>query len=182
MISATCAEEVGCVVRVRAPGQLHTSAWVVPLNTGIDKFDITDARRAASFLAQIAEESDELRHLVENLNYSAGRLMQVWPTRFPPVKSARSYERNPEKLANHVYASRLGNGDQASGDGWRYRGRGLIQATGQCQLPQYRHLADPESGIGAGAPRRTRCIGTLGGVVLEAAWAERAGGQWRRRG
>ena len=104
---------------------------MVPLNAAIDKFDITDARRTAAFLGQIAQESDELRHLVENLSYSGDRLLQVWPKRFPTLNSARPYERNPERLANYVYASRLGNGDQASGDGWRYRGRGLIQTTGR---------------------------------------------------
>src|SRR6266481_4067159 len=107
------------------------AAWVAPLNSALSRFDITDRRRAAAFLAQVAHESSELTHLIENLSYSAARLIQVWPRRFPTLKKARTYERNPEKLANYVYASRLGNGDEASGDGWRYRGRGLIQLTGR---------------------------------------------------
>ena len=106
-------------------------AWLRPLDAAMSQFDITDGRRAAAFLAQIALESAELSHLVEDLNYSAARLMKVWPQRFPALKAARAYERNPEKLANYVYASRLGNGNAASGDGWRFRGRGLIQTTGR---------------------------------------------------
>ena len=107
------------------------AAWIAPLNSAMSRFDITDGRRAAAFLAQVAHESSELTQLIENLSYSAARLIQVWPRRFPTLKKARTYERNPEKLANYVYASRLGNGDEASGDGWRYRGRGLIQTTGR---------------------------------------------------
>src|SRR6267143_29656 len=88
------------------------AAWVAPLNSAMSRFDITDGRRAAAFLAQVAHESSELTHLIENLSYSAATLMQVWPRRFPTLKKARTYERNPEKLANYVYASRLGNGDE----------------------------------------------------------------------
>jgi putative chitinase len=84
-----------------------------------------------AFLAQIAHESAELTRLEENLSYSAARILAVWPGRFPTLESARPFERAPERLANRVYASRLGNGDVASGDGWRFRGRGLLQITGR---------------------------------------------------
>ncbi|HMG35355.1 MAG TPA: glycoside hydrolase family 19 protein [Blastocatellia bacterium] len=105
--------------------------WVDSLNQAMEKFEINTSARAAAFLAQLAHESGQLNRLVENLNYSAERLMQVWPKRFPSMDVAKRYERNPEKLANFVYASRLGNGDETSGDGWKYRGRGLIQVTGR---------------------------------------------------
>ena len=105
--------------------------WVDPLNQAMDRFEINTNTRAAAFLAQLAHESGQLNRLVENLNYSAERLMQVWPKRFPTMDKAKQYARNPEKLANFVYANRLGNGDEASGDGWMFRGRGLIQVTGR---------------------------------------------------
>lgn len=85
---------------------------------------------AASFLAQISHESNGLRVFEENLNYSAERLMQVWPRRFPSNEIAQKYEHSPERLASFVYANRMGNGDEAGGDGWRYHGRGPIQLTG----------------------------------------------------
>lgn len=85
----------------------------------------------AHFLAQLAVESRGFAQLTENLSYSAERLMAVWSTRFPTLATTQGFVRNPEALANKVYARRLGNGDAASGDGWRYRGRGLIQLTGR---------------------------------------------------
>lgn len=81
------------------------------------------------FLGQVLHESCMLERLEENLNYSAERLTQVWPTRFPTIGSAAPYSRNPQALANKVYGGRLGN--TAPGDGWEYRGRGLIQVTGR---------------------------------------------------
>jgi len=105
--------------------------WTAALNSAMDRFEINSQRRAAAFLAQVAHESGELQRLVENLNYSAVRLCAVWPNRFATLDAAKPYERNPERLANYVYAKRLGNGDSASGDGWRFRGRGLIQLTGR---------------------------------------------------
>lgn len=87
--------------------------------------------RVSAFLAQIAVESNGLRSIIENLHYSANRLHIVWPHRFPTEQSALPYANNPEKLANHIYCNRLGNGDEASGDGWRFRGRGLFQLTGR---------------------------------------------------
>jgi putative chitinase len=113
------------------PTSTNTTVWIKALNEAMERFEIDTPQRAAAFLAQIAHESGELRRLVEDLNYSAKRLMQVWPKRFPTLAKTRQYERNPEKLANYVYANRLGNGDEASGDGWKFRGRGLIQVTGR---------------------------------------------------
>lgn len=104
--------------------------FVDPLNRALDEFAINTWIREACFLGQIAHESGELRHWEENLNYSATALVKCWPNRFTPDK-AQQYARQPEKIANHVYADRLGNGSEASGDGWRYRGRGPIQLTGR---------------------------------------------------
>ena len=84
------------------------------------------------FLAQLAHESALFERLVENLNYtSPQQIMQTWPKRFKTKTAAMAFVRHPERLANYVYADRIGNGDAASGDGWKYRGRGLIQVTGK---------------------------------------------------
>lgn len=104
--------------------------WVAPLNGAMAQFEINTPARAAAFLAQLAHESAETTRLEEGLSYStADRLCKVWPRRFPTLASAEPYVKNPEKLANQVYANRGGNGDTASGDGYRYRGRGLFQLT-----------------------------------------------------
>lgn len=87
--------------------------------------------RRAMFLAQCAHESGGFTRFVENLNYSAEGLMKTWPSRFRTLAAAQPYARNPERIANHVYANRLENGNEASGDGWKYRGRGIIQLTGR---------------------------------------------------
>lgn len=96
----------------------------------MDEFEINTPIRIAAFIAQTAHESAEYTSLIENLNYSADALMRVWPSRFTPEK-VTSYARQPEKIANCVYANRMDNGDELSGDGWRYRGRGVIQITGR---------------------------------------------------
>jgi putative chitinase len=113
------------------PNLTNSLVWIDALNGACPRFGITSNIRMAAFLAQVAYESAEFSHLIENLNYSAPRLMQVFPKYFPTIELAREYERQPEKIANRVYANRLGNGDAASGDGWRFRGRGLIQLTGR---------------------------------------------------
>jgi putative chitinase len=106
--------------------------WADALNPALLKYGITTVARVSSFLAQTGYESSQYNRLSENLNYStAKRLMLVWPRRFPTESSALPYVKNPEGLANFVYAGRLGNGDAASGDGFRYRGRGIIQVTGR---------------------------------------------------
>lgn len=105
--------------------------WVSPLLQALPRYKINTPMRQAHFLAQVAHESGEFNTLEENLSYTAVRLMSVWPKRFPSVSSAQPYERNPEKLANFVYGGRMGNGPPESGDGWRFRGRGLIMLTGK---------------------------------------------------
>lgn len=116
--------------------------WMRPLNDAMRRFEINTPIRAAAFLAQLAVESSEFNVLEERLNYSPGRLTAVWPKRFPDPVKALPYSRNPEKLANAVYADRLGNGDEASGDGYRYRGRGLIQITGRDNYRKVGELLD----------------------------------------
>ena len=105
--------------------------WFKPLNDTFAKYGIDTPSRQAAFIGQCAHESGNFRILEENLNYSAARLMAVWPSRFPSLDVAEQYANNPEKLANYVYAGRLGNGNEESGDGWRYHGRGVIQLTGK---------------------------------------------------
>jgi len=93
---------------------------------------------ASHFFAQCAHESGNFIIFRENLNYSADGLLRIFPKYFDAIK-ARQYARQPERIANRVYANRMGNGDEASGDGWRYRGRGAIQLTGK---NNYREFAD----------------------------------------
>ncbi len=95
------------------------------------EYEINTPKRLAAFIAQCAHESGNFRLLRENLNYRAESLMKTWPARFPTMEIARQYANKPEKIANKVYSSRMGNRDEASGDGWRYLGRGLIQLTGK---------------------------------------------------
>jgi putative chitinase len=87
--------------------------------------------RAAHFFAQTAHESGGFKAFSENLNYSAKGLRGIFGKYFPTDALARAYERKPEKIANRVYANRMGNGDEASGDGWLFRGRGSLQLTGK---------------------------------------------------
>jgi putative chitinase len=106
--------------------------WLEALKEETERLiNLDDPHEQASFIAQLAHESVELTRVEENLNYSAQRLMQVWPRTFKTIDIARQYERNPQKLANFIYAYRIGNGAIESGDGWRYRGRGPIQITGR---------------------------------------------------
>ncbi|MFJ2982270.1 MULTISPECIES: glycoside hydrolase family 19 protein [unclassified Pseudomonas] len=100
------------------------------LNRAMVRWKIDSRVRQAAFLAQVGHESGQLRNLVENLNYSGEALVKIWPTRFTS-QTAPGYARQPEKIANKVYGGRIGNGPESSGDGWQYRGRGLLQVTGR---------------------------------------------------
>ena len=101
-----------------------------PLNETFEKFNISTVRQQAAFLGQCGHECGNFKVFEENLNYRAETLMKLWPNRFPTLEFAKQYERQPKKIANSVYASRMGNRDEASGDGYRFRGRGAIQLTG----------------------------------------------------
>ncbi|MAK61665.1 MAG: hypothetical protein CMK09_11855 [Ponticaulis sp.] len=98
---------------------------------------INTALRLAHFLGQGLIETGFLRYAEENLNYSAEALGRVWPSHFPTAAIQQEYARKPEKIANRAYADRMGNGDEASGDGWKYRGRGFIQLTGRNNYERY---------------------------------------------
>lgn len=113
------------------------AAFLPSLQSALNEFGVNTPKREAAFLAQIAHESGELNIFAENLNYGAKGLMATWPKRFPDPVKAQQYERNPQKIANYVYANRIGNGDEASGDGWRFRGRGPIQITGRDNYQKY---------------------------------------------
>ena len=104
-------------------------AWQVPVSAAETEFGIIGKMPRAMFRATIAHESDRFTRLQENLNYSAERLRAVWPRRFPALESAQDIAHQPERIANKVYADRMGN--LAPSDGWKYRGRGLIQLTGR---------------------------------------------------
>lgn len=106
-------------------------AWLEPLPGELFSSGIDTVYEVASFLAQVAHESNEFTRLEENLNYSAERMMQVWPKRFMSFEFAQRYEHSSIRLANYIYANRMGNGDEASGDGWIFHGRGPIELTGK---------------------------------------------------
>jgi len=111
--------------------KLHIDpVWEEPLNTTFERFDIMNPLRQAAFIAQCGHECGNFKVLEENLNYRVETLMKLWPKRFPTLEIANQYAKNPKKIANMVYANRMGNRDEASGDGYRFRGRGCIQLTG----------------------------------------------------
>lgn len=105
--------------------------WYKAICEILPVYDINTPERVAAFLAQCAHESGNFRFLKENLNYKAESLVKVFPKYFPDMATAKAYEKQPAKIANRVYGNRMGNGDEASGDGFRYMGRGLIQLTGK---------------------------------------------------
>lgn len=107
-----------------------SNTWYTPLRDACGLYEIDTDARVAAFLAQAAHESDGFQRLEENLNYSADRLLVVFPKYFTTAQASAA-ARNPERIANTVYADRMGNGDMDSGDGWTYRGRGLFQLTGR---------------------------------------------------
>lgn len=125
-----------------APVCKNPEGWALPLDRASVSYGIDTPAEVAEWLAQLAHESAGFNRLIENLNYSAKGLMGTWPKRFPTLAVAEQYARQPEKIANFVYSGRMGN-DQP-GDGWKYRGRGLIQLTGKTNYTR--------AGAGTGLP------------------------------
>jgi putative chitinase len=113
------------------PGNPYIPQWYHALCQILPEYGINTPARVAAFVAQCAHESGNFRLLKENLNYSAASLMRVWPSRFPNMEIAQQYAMKQEKIANRAYCDRMGNGSEASGDGWKYAGKGLIQLTGK---------------------------------------------------
>jgi putative chitinase len=105
------------------------SMFLEGLNETFEHFEINTPARQAMFIAQTAHESGNFSAVEENLNYAAKALMAFWPKKFAGVADA--YARNPQKIANRAYCDRMGNGPESSGEGFKYRGRGLIQLTGK---------------------------------------------------
>jgi putative chitinase len=103
--------------------------WLPALNDTFMKFMIITPRQQAAFIGQCSHECNNFKTLQENLNYKPETLSKLWPQRFP-MDVANEYAHKPEKIANKVYANRMGNRDEQSGDGWRFHGRGCIQLTG----------------------------------------------------
>lgn len=103
----------------------------------MEKFQINTPLRLCHFLAQCAHESGNFKAVSENLNYGAKGLMGTFKKYFPTEAKAKEYERKPEKIANRVYADRMGNGPESSGDGFKYRGRGYIQLTGKVNYQSF---------------------------------------------
>lgn len=114
---------------------LRASFWLPHMTAAMAKYGINTPARVAHFLAQVSVESGRLSRTEESLSYTAERLMAVWPSRFKTLQEARQYERNPKALAERVYGGRMGNA--STGDGWKYRGRGLKQLTGKTNYMAY---------------------------------------------
>jgi len=110
----------------------------------LEKFSIDSPLRLAHFLSQCAHESGNFKAVTENLNYGSKGLRSTFGKYFKDDASAKAYERKPEKIANKVYASRMGNGDEASGDGWKFRGRGYIQLTGKDNYSQFDKVVEDD--------------------------------------
>jgi putative chitinase len=113
------------------PKNQYLQNWYDALDAILPEYDINTPQRVAAFLAQCAHESGGFVFLKENLNYKAASLRKVFPKYFPDDAIAAAYANKPEKIANRVYANRMGNGPEESGDGFTYCGRGLIQLTGK---------------------------------------------------
>ena len=145
------------------PGNAYIEHWTEALNKILPDYDITTPQRVAAFLAQTAHESGGYTALHENLNYTAQSLCRVWPSHFT-ADIADQYAHNPEKIANRAYAGRMGNGDEASGDGWNFCGRGLLQVTGRVN---YQAFADSLQMNIADVPA---FLQTFEGAVQSACW------------
>jgi predicted chitinase len=146
--------------------RVNAGIWVPALSAAFERYDVDTPRRAAAAIGQFAVEAGAaFQELVENTNYtSAERLHEVFPKQFPSVESAEPYVGKPEQIANRAYAGRLGNGDEASGDGFRFRGRGLIQITGRDAYTEF------GSTLGKTAEEAAAYCATPDGAAMSGCW------------
>ncbi|MDD5106066.1 MAG: glycoside hydrolase family 19 protein [Desulfuromonadaceae bacterium] len=155
------------------PNNKQPDIWAAALNAILPKYGIDTPLRISAFLAQCGHESEGFTALHENLNYSAEALAATWPNRYAvdpkaktkaPNELAKRLARNPEAIANNCYANRLGNGNEATGDGWAHRGRGAIQCTGRANYINFaRSAGKPYAEIAA-------YLETPVGAVESACW------------
>lgn len=159
------------VLKAAAPERAAAdlAPWVDPLKAVCRRYEIDSVRRIAAFVTALAHEGGFKVGARENMNYSAARLSAVWPSRFPANPRAGQLRRDhfanqPERLANEVYANRMGNGPASSGDGWRFRGNGPLQLTGRDNHEAFAKAA------GMSVDEAVVWIGTLEGGLESAAW------------
>jgi len=148
-------------------GNPYVDNWYEALNQLLPDYDINTPQRVAAFVAQCAHESANFKILQENLNYRAASLRKLFSKYFPDDAIANRYASMPNKqeaIANRIYANRMGNGDEASGDGYRYRGRGLIQLTGK---ENYSWFA---ASIGVSVEEAAEYLMTFEGAAQSACW------------
>jgi putative chitinase len=146
------------------PGNPYLDHWYHALEQALPDYDINTPQRVAAFMAQCAHESGGFRALKENLNYKAASLRRVFPKYFPTDDLAAAYAGKQEMIANRVYGGRMGNGDEHSGDGYKYCGRGLIQLTGK---NNYQNFADS---IETPVEDLPEYLATFEGAVQSACW------------
>jgi putative chitinase len=146
------------------PGNPFVDHWYEALCTILPDYEIDTPQRVAAFLAQCAHESGEFKFLKENLNYRAVTLRKVFPKYFPNDDIANQYAGKPEMIANKVYGNRMGNGDEASGDGYRYCGRGLIQLTGKQNYSKFAESIDTP------VEELPEFLATFEGAIQSACW------------
>ena len=139
--------------------------YVEPLNTVAEYYEMTqNAARLAGFLAQVTHESGGFTAVKENLNYSKDGLIKTFSKYFTDDSIAKEYARQPEKIANRVYANRMNNGNEASGDGYRFCGRGLIQLTGRANYTKF------ANDLGMSIEDTVAYLETPNGAVASAGW------------
>jgi putative chitinase len=155
------ADKLGKIIPNAAYG---VDTWHEELSEMLPIFEVTSVGRVAAFLAQTAHESGGYRALVENLNYSKDALPKVWPKHFGSDVDVNKYHRNPQAIANRAYRNRMGNGDENSNDGWKYRGRGLIQLTGKDNYTRFGQYAE------ISAEDAAEYLETPRGAVHSACW------------
>jgi putative chitinase len=157
-------------IRAIFPQYKYPEDLAEALTTEFAKYEIHTVNRAAGFLAQCGHESNGFTVLKENLNYSAEGLNKIFKKYFPTVADATAYARNPEKIANKVYANRMGNGPEFSGDGYKFRGRGAIQLTGKDNYTQF------AMSVGMSVDEAVADLETLDGAIESACWF------WKKNG
>lgn len=158
------------IIKHLFPQYKHPADLAEVLTEQFEKYEITTVNRAAGFLAQCGHESNGFTVLKENLNYSAEGLNKIFKKYFPTLADAQPYARNPEKIANRVYANRMGNGPESSGDGYKFRGRGAIQLTGSDNYTRF------AASVGMSVDEAVADLETLDGAIESACWFWRTNG------